>query len=146
MNTPRTVTVTGLLAFASLSLSLRLAAEDIVVFAKGDYRAVGPASQDKPRDPAAAAFLAAAQGDFAGRAPYDAVFALINPPSWGRVVSADTAGSLQIRRSFAHGFAFHLDMEHLLPGHTDVVCINGRPQHPGNELLPEFVPGHEAER
>jgi hypothetical protein len=138
--------VPKLLILASLSLSLRLAAEDIVVFARGDSRSLGAAAQETPRDPASAAFLAAARNDFAGRAPYDAVFPLINPPAWGRVVSPDTTGSLQIRRSFAHGFVFHLDMEHLQPSHAYVLCINGRPQHPGNELLPESVPGHEAEK
>lgn len=136
----------NLLLFASLSLCLRLAAADIVVFDKGDFRALGISAGGAPRDPAKAAFLSAAQGDFARQAPYDAVFPLINPPAWGRVVSAQTTGSLQIRRSFARGFAFSLDMEHLLPAHTYVLCINGRPQHPGNELLPQSVPGHEAEK
>jgi len=138
--------VSRLLICAGLALSCRLGAEDVVVFGKGDFRVVGPAARETPHDPANAALLAAARSDFQGGAPYDAVFALINPPAWGRVVSADTAGRLQIRRSFTHGLAFQVDMEHLQPGHSYVLCINGRPQHPGNELLPEAVPGHESER
>jgi hypothetical protein len=133
-----------LLLIASLTLTLRLAAADIVVLARDDFRVLGAATQDTPA--AAADFLAAARAAFEGHAPFDAVFPLINPPAWGRVVSPETTGSLQIRRSFAHGFVFHLDMEHLQPGHAYVLCINGRPQHPGNELLPESVPGHEAEK
>jgi hypothetical protein len=135
-----------LLLCACLLASLRLAAEDAVVFSKGDSIVLGPAAGETLRDPAGAAFLAAARRDFQGGAPYDAVFPLINPPAWGRVVSAQTAGSLRIRRSFAGGFVFQVDMDHLQPGHPYVLCINGRPQHPGNELLPESVPGHEAEK
>jgi len=140
------VNAARLLICSCLALSGRLAAEDVVVFAKGEFRVLGPAAPQAPGDSAGAAFLAAARGDFQGHAPYDAVFPLINPPAWGRVVSAQTTGSLQIRRTFAHGFVFQIEMEHLQPGHLYVLCINGRPQHPGNELLPEAVPGHESEK
>lgn len=135
-----------LLISASLLLSTTLAAEDIAVLAKDDCRILGAGSQAAPKDPAAAAFVAAATGFFTGTQPFDAEYPLINPPDWGRVVSAEAAGTLHIRRSFAHGFVFHVDIEHLLPRHSYVLCINGRPQHPGNELLPESVPGHEAEK
>jgi hypothetical protein len=134
------------LACALLALSCRLAAEDVVVFGKGDSRVLGPAAQAAPRDPESAAFLAAAQAGLRGAAPYDASFALINPPAWGRVVSADSAGKLRIRRSFPHGFAFRVGLEHLEPLHSYVLCINGRPGRPGNGLLPESVPGHESEK
>ncbi len=135
-----------LLVLASLSAVARLGAEDVVVFSRTDVRVLGAGSQEAPKDPAKAAFLASARTDLQGHAPYDVEFPLINPPAWGRVVSPQTAGTLQIRRSYAHGFAFHLGLEHLLPNHTYVLCINGRPEHPGNELLPESVPGHEAEK
>ena len=131
---------------ASLSLFARLGAEDIVVLAKGDARSLGAASLEAPKDSGKAAFLAGARNDLLGHPQFDAVFPLINPPDWGRTVSADSTGSLQIRRSFPGGFLFHLDLEHLLAGHPYVLCINGRPQHAGNELLPESVPGHEAEK
>jgi len=140
------MTVPKLLILASLSLAVRLPAENIVVFAKGESRILDSASIQKPNEPAKASFLDAAKRDFERGAPYDAAFPLINPPAWGRVVSGDTTGKLQIRRSFVGGFAFHLDLEHLLPKHTYVLCINGRPDHPGNELLPESVPGHDAEK
>jgi len=140
------MTAARLLLGAGLALACRLAAEDVVVFGKGDSRVLGPASQERPRGAGDAAFLAAARRDFDGAAPYDAVFPLINPPAWGRVVSAATAGRLEIRRSFARGLVFRVAMEHLEPGRAYVLCINGRPQHPGNELLPESVPGHEAEK
>ena len=135
-----------LLLSASLLVSLRLAGADYAVVAKDDCRILGPGSQASPDDPAAAAFAAAAARFFASTAPYDAEYPLINPPDWGRVVSAETAGTLHILRSFPHGLVFHLDLEHLLARHTYVLCINGRPRHPGNELLPESVPGHEEEK
>ena len=135
-----------LLLSLSLLAALPLAAENYAVVAKNDCRVLGAGSQAAPQDPAAAAFIAAATEFFESTAPYDAEFPLINPPAWGRVVSAESAGNLHIRRSFARGFVFDVDVEHLLPRHTYVLCINGRPQHPGNELLPESVPGHEAEK
>jgi len=140
MNLPR------LLLLAPLLLSARLAAEDFAVVAKNDCRSLGTGAEAAPQDSANAAFLSAARGAFLGPAPYDAEYPLINPPAWGRVVSAETAGKLQIRRSFAQGLVFHVDLEHLLPGHTYVLCVNGRPEHPGNAFLPESVPGHEAEK
>jgi hypothetical protein len=141
MNIPKLLIVA-----ASLSFSGGLAAQQIVVFAKGEYRVLDAGPQEAPQDPARAAFLDAAHKDAAGQAPYDTAFALINPPAWGRVVNADSTGNLQIRRAFPHGFVFHLDLQHLQPNHSYVLCINGRPVHPGNELLPENVLGHEAEK
>ena len=44
-----------------------------------------------PADPAVAAFVAAATRLFAGTAAFDAEFPLVNPPEWGRVVSAAAA-------------------------------------------------------
>ena len=140
------MTLPRILLSASFLLSLRLAAEDYAVVARDDCRILGAGAQASPQDPAAAAFVAAAASFFAGTAPYDAEYPLINPPAWGRVVSAQTAGRLHVRSSFAHGFVFHLDLEHLLPRHAYVLCINGRPQHPGNELLPDSVPGHAEEK
>jgi len=130
----------------SLSLAPRLGAEDVVVFARNEFTILGPQSQAAPRDPRDAAFLVAVQAYFAGPVSYGAKFPLINPPAWGRVVRPDTTGTLRICRSFPHGMVFRLDMERFLPGHTYVLCINGRPKHPGNERLPESVPGHEEEK
>ncbi len=140
------MTLPRLLIVASLLLSVRLAADDIAVVAKDDCRTIGPGYQVAPQDSANAAFLTAAKEALWSQAPYDRAFPLINPPAWGRVVSPETSGRLQIRQSFARGFVFRLDMAHLLPKHTYVLCINGRPQHPGNELLPQSVPGHEEEK
>ena len=138
--------ISKLLLLVSLFVSARLFAADVVVFSKDEIRNLDSSSQLPPKDPTCAAFLTAAQGEFAGGPFSGAEVSLINPPAWGRVVSADTTGRLQIRRSFKAGFIFHLDMEHLLAGHPYVLCINGRPEHPGNGLLPESVPGHEAEK
>ena len=103
-------TISKSLILASLTLFVRLSAEDIVVFANGDFVSSGNAAATQPADSGKAAFLGAAQHDFSGHAPFDVEYPLINPPAWGRVVNADTTGMLQIRRSFGHGFVFHLDM------------------------------------
>ncbi len=136
----------ALLMLAALPLPARLVAENVVVFARGESVSLGSATPEAPKDPARAAFLAEAQKDLSGHGQFDAEFPLINPPDWGRTVSAATMGGLRIRRSFPGGLVFDLELKSLLPGRPYVLCINGRPDHPGNELLPESVPGHEAEK
>jgi hypothetical protein len=144
--TPRMKFSKFLIIMASLSPFGGLQAQQFVVFAKGDFCQADAAGRQPPTDPARAAFLDAARKDFAGRAAYDATLDLINPPSWGRVVSPQTTGSVQIRRAFGHGFRFGLSLDHLLPNHDYILTINSRPRQPGNDLLPESVPGHEAEK
>ena len=139
------MTLKNVLVLAAIVLCMPLAAEDIVVLPQGVVK--GPSSSSSvPKDSAESGFLTAALADLAQATPFDATFALINPPAWGRVVSPETTGRLQIRRSFTHGFVFHVVMEHLLAHHTYVLCINGRPNYPGNELLPQAVPGNAAEK
>jgi hypothetical protein len=135
-----------LIIMASLSPSAGLHAQSIVVFGKNDFYPADSAARQPPTDPAQASFLDAARKDFAGRAPYDATLDLINPPAWGRVVSPQTSGKVQVRRAFGHGFRFGLSLDRLLPNHSYILTINSRPQQPGNDLLPESVPGHEAEK
>jgi hypothetical protein len=135
-----------LIIMASLSPFGGLHAQSIVVFGKNDFYPADSAARQPPTDPAQAAFLDAARKDFAGHAPYDETLGLINPPAWGRVVSPETTGRVQVRRVFGHGFRFRLGLDHLLPNHSYILTINSRPQQPGNDLLPESVPGHEAEK
>jgi hypothetical protein len=145
-----------LIIMASLSLQSGLAARQIVVFGRNDVcvldpvpvqgEVAAPPVGSQPGDPAKAAFLEAARRDFAGHAPFDAELALINPPAWGRVVSEETAGLVGIRSAFAHGFVFHLGLEHLLPNHRYILTLNGNPERPGNEYLADPVPGNARER
>jgi hypothetical protein len=133
-----------LLPLAALSLFAPPEAPQVVVLSRGDARIVGAAAA--PADAGGARFLAAAEKAFAGTAAFDAEFPLVNPPAWGRVVSPDAGGRLAIRRSYPQGLLFQLEVGHLQPGHAYVLCINGRPDHPGNGLLPESVPGNPAEK
>jgi hypothetical protein len=131
---------------ALLSVSARLAAEDVVVFSMGDFRIVQPWIDLLPADKAQASFLESAGKDLLKPSHFDVAYPLVNPPAWGRIVRPDSTGRLEILRSYPRGFRFAMNMEHMQPNHTYVLCINGRPEHPGNELLPTAVPGHEAER
>ena len=134
---------------ACLILAAALAsarAEEVVVFARGDAQVLGPEAPGSRHLPADQAFLASAKAELAAPPAYDLSYPLINPPAWGRVVAADTGGVLKVRSSYPGALSFHVDLAHLLAGHTYTLCINGRPQHPGNLLLPESVPGHEEEK
>jgi len=135
------------LAFlAFLFLAAGLCARQTVVLDRNDVRTVDAGGQGRPADPAKAAFVDAALKAFAGGAPFDAVLPLVNPPAWGRVVSPETGGVLQIRTAFAGGFVFHLSLAHLLPFHRYILTLNGNPQRSGNEYLADPVPGNEKER
>jgi hypothetical protein len=131
---------------AFLLLAAGLSARQTVVLDRNDVRSADAGGQDLPADPAKAAFLAAALKDFAGGAPFDATLTLINPPAWGRVVSPETTGAVGIRRAFAGGFVFHLDLAHLLPSHRYILTLNGNPQRAGNGYLADPVPGNPNER
>jgi hypothetical protein len=131
---------------ASLAFACGLSAQQTVVLDRKDIRTADANGLGRPADPAQAAFLAAALGSFAGGAPFDDGLTLINPPAWGRVVSPDTTGALQIRRAFAHGFVFHLILAHLLAAHRYILTLNGNPQRAGNGFLADTVPGNPKER
>lgn len=99
-----------------------------------------------PLDAAKLAFLAAFQRDLAGTGALEASLPVENPPEWGRVVSDQSGGTLRYHRAFAGGFVCHLTLGHLLPSHRYILTLNGNPEKQGNNLLPDPVPGYEAER
>jgi hypothetical protein len=134
-----------LVVLVTLAVGSRLAAQPTVVLGPGDVRLPG-AGGPAPADPDQAAFLRDAGADAVWQAPFDADLPLINPPAWGRVVSAATTGHVQIRRTFARGLILRIDLAHLLAAHRYILCINDRPNHPGNEFLPSAVPGSPDEK
>jgi hypothetical protein len=119
--------------------------EKIVVFARHDFqnveRRIAPANGAERQ-----AFLETAAHDLRLSNPLDRTLPLVNPPAWGRTVRPDSRGLLEIAQTYPHGFRFNLTLQHLLPNHDYVLCINGRPHHPGNALLPTPVPGNPAEK
>jgi hypothetical protein len=135
-----------LLLLAGLLLGGGLFAQQIAVFAKGDFSLLdsgAPASG--PKDPAKAAFLAAYQADLARPAAFATPFALSAPPEWGRTVPG-AAGTIQYHESFHGGFVVRVALEGLLPGHKYILCLNGNPALAGNDLLVDPVTPGAKER
>lgn len=121
-------------------------AEDVVVLSRGEFRVLGAAAPAPVASPDREAFLASTARDLRTDGALSRRIPLVNPPSWGRIVRPDSRGDLEIAEYYPHGFRFNLSLEGLLAGHRYVLCINDRPNHPGNELLPESVPGHPEEK
>lgn len=71
---------------------------------------------------------------------------LVNPPSWGRVISPATHGAIAIRKVLPGALVIGVKLEGMLPEHSYILCLNDRPDHPGNEWLPSPVPGHPEEK
>ncbi len=136
-----------LLLFTGLLLGgTGLFAQQIAVFAKGEFSVLDSgAPVPGPKDPAKAAFLAAYQADLARPAAFATPLNLSSPPEWGRTVPG-AAGTIQFHGSFHGGFVVGVALEGLLPGHKYILCLNGNPSLPGNNLLVDAVPHNEKER
>jgi hypothetical protein len=136
-----------------LCLSLILAAASaraenlIVVYSGRESVAVEAGiTATAPGDPSMRAFLGDVTHDFSSQAPLEKTMELVNPPSWGKTISAATCGQISFHPSFRHGFVCRLALEGLLPGHRYILTLNGNPAMPGNSLLSTPVPGNEQER
>jgi hypothetical protein len=124
-----------------------LCAQQIVVFGERDFYATDSnAASAGPKDPDRIAFLESCRADLALRAPYEEAMDLVNPPAWGKTVSAGTSGKLRFHTSFPRGFACHMTLENLLPDHDYILTLNGNPTRAGNSLLLTPVPSNEQER
>jgi hypothetical protein len=133
-------------AIFALLFSPRLAAGPIAVFGEKDFYALSalPAPEG-PKDPAEHAFFEAYKRDQAAPS-YETALDLVNPPSWGKTVSAATHGTIQFHPSFASGLVCRIALESLLPDHEYILTLNGNPALPGNDLLLSLVPGMAKER
>jgi hypothetical protein len=139
--------VNRLLALALVLAGGSLPAQQIVVFGERDFCVLDSnAASPAPTEPDRVAFLASFRADLARKAPYDQAMDLVNPPAWGKTVSAGTLGRMQFHTSFPRGFACHLTLENLLPDHDYILTLNGNPAKAGNSLLLTPVPGNEQER
>lgn len=136
-----------LLALAILFSGHGLLAQQLVVFGERDFYALGPdGASPGPKDPDRIAFLEGYRADVAGKAALEESMELVSPPAWGKTVSAATRGTLRFHPSFPRGFACHLTLENLLPGHDYILTLNGNPARAGNSLLLTPVPSNEQER
>lgn len=124
-----------------------LLADQVVVFGEKDFYVVdaSPAPAG-PKEGDRIPFFDAAKADMARHSPLEKAMDLVNPPSWGKTVSAATHGRIQFHPSFAGGFLCHLTLDGLLPGHGYILTLNGNPAKAGNGLLVSSVPGNEQEK
>jgi hypothetical protein len=134
-----------LLALATLALAPALNAENVVVFGERRFFNAG----GKPpvtEGPDQQAFYLRSGADLAHPGSWEKTLPLINPPAWGKTVSAATHGQLSFHPSFVGGFDCQVELSGLVPGHTYILTLNGNPKLAGNGLLPNPVPGLPAER
>ena len=130
-----------LLLLAGLLFAGSLSAQPVAVFARNDSRVVGSAVA--PTAAAQAAFWADYGRDHAA---YEAELPLVNPPAWGKTVSAKTGGTVRYHSKFRHGFVCRLELHDLQPSHAYLLTLNGNPERAGNALLPTPVTGNEREK
>jgi len=131
---------------AALLFTPALFANDIVVFAKGQFTILDSATPAAaPNDPGQTRFLAGFQADVAHPAPFAPPFKLIAPPEWGKTVPG-AAGSLVFHDKFRGGFLVRVSLDKLAPKHRYILTLNGNPKLAGNERLVDLVPGMETER
>lgn len=124
-----------------------LFAGQIVVFGEKDFYVLDSRpSQARPQGADRLAFFEAFKADVDRREPLKDALDLVNPPQWGKTVSAETRGRIQFRPSFPGGFACRIALENLLPDHDYILTLNGNPAKAGNGLLVSKVPGNEQER
>lgn len=137
-------TFIALLSFALFLSSAR--ADTIAVFAK-DQIALAQSSGSTVipnENPSRQHFISAlSAGEKSGT--FDETLPIVTPPEWGRTVPG-SGGEVSYRREFAQGFAMKISLKHLLPRHSYVLCLNGTPNHPGNDLFVDGVPGLPNER
>src|SRR5580692_1480388 len=139
--------LTLLLALPLLAPGGGLFAGEIVVFGERDFYVIDASpSPAGPREADRAAFFEGFKADLARPAQLERSLELVNPPEWGKTVSAQTRGRIQFHPSFPGGFACHLALENLLPDHDYILTLNGNPQRAGNSLLASPVPGNPQER
>jgi hypothetical protein len=135
------------LAISTIVAAGRLGAGPVAVFSEKEFYALDalPAPVG-PADPAEHAFYVAYGDDQANHPSFEKTMDLVNPPSWGKTISADTHGLIRYHPSFPGGFVCRLTLDGLLPDHVYILTLNGNPSLAGNSLLLSLVPGMSVER
>lgn len=123
-----------------------LVADNIVVYAKGEFAVLNPGvTTSAPKDPVKARFLATVQADLLHPTPFAPAVKLLAPPEWGKTVPG-AGGTLEYHDKFSGGFFVRVSLEGLTPNHRYILTLNGNPKLAGNERLVDAVPGLETER
>jgi len=136
-----------LLTIPLLLVGAGLHAGESVVFGEKEAYAIDSGSaQAIPKDAGRLAFLESFRADVARKAPLERALDLVNPPEWGKTVSAQTRGTIQFHPAFPGGLACRISLENLQPEHDYILTLNGNPARAGNSLLASPVPGNEKER
>lgn len=135
-----------LLLAAFLLLGNRLAAHPLAVYGEKDTSVADPDDNNPgPKQADHASFFMNLRADLARNTPYEKTADLVNPPSWGKTISAATHGTLKYRASFLHGFMCHVSLENMAPDHEYILTLNGNPERAGNKLLPTPVAANSKE-
>jgi hypothetical protein len=131
-------------AAAALLATFTLHGAPLAILGKDDV--VSPDHEGQLADVAKARFLQGFRAELAGPRPWSETRSLENPPSWGKTISAKTAGVVAYQNAFKGGFVCHLALESLEPKHRYILTLNGNPQKSGNDLLPDPVSGNPREK
>jgi hypothetical protein len=135
------------LVLPALLLVPSLSADPTAVFGEKEFYDLGAVpAPDGPSDPAQRAFFDTYRDDQAAHRPLETAMVLVNPPEWGKTISAATCGKIEFHPSFAGGLACRLSLNGLLPNHDYILTLNGNPALPGNDLFVSAVPGNPKER
>ena len=126
----------AILAATLFLVSSALAAEPVIILGRG--KTVG---QTTPVTAAQAAFISAVKARGEAGAP----LSLIAPPEWGRTVPG-ASGEVRLHPAVAGGLVLHAALTGLAPDHNYLLTLNGNPELPGNDLLPDTVPGNPREK
>ena len=138
----------NILFIVILFLGAKMYSQQVVIFDKGEVCYLNSDSSScKPADQKQSDFLESFKADVAKFISYEGEANFDTPPiAWGKKVNDFRLGRYSYHTSFAGGFVADVWLNNLLPKHNYVLCLNGRPDLDGNNLLSEPVPGNEIEK
>ncbi len=123
-----------------------LSSQTISVFGKNEITLIDAsgAVTALSDSPAHLSFLAALRrrgttGNYESRLTFAA------PPEWGKTL-VGAGGFVRFQPRFPQGLATQISLQGLAPNHAYLLTLNGTPHTPGNERLPDPVPGLPEER
>lgn len=137
-----------ILLFMLLLLSTAVFSQQVIIFDKGEVCYLNSDNTIcKPADQKKFDFLESYKSYIIKAVPYDAEFNFDTPPiAWGKKVNDFRLGRVSYHTSFPGGFVADVWLNNLLPKHYYVLCLNGKPDLEGNDLLTEPVPNNEKEK
>lgn len=135
-----------LIALVLLIVAQSASADTLAVLSKNQVAVIGPSGAISALgdNPSHKRFITALW-ERGKQSNDEATLPIVSPPEWGKTLE-NSGGSVRYLPTFAQGFAGRLSFHGLAPKHTYLLTLNGTPQHPGNERLPDPVPGIPEER